>query len=219
MRHLGYWAALVVVVGLSVAALAADKKEGDKEKEPAGEKLVPLGQVTGTLKSTGSDKTISVGVQIRYAQPNPAAAAQQMQQQLQLLRSPPWQRQQLLAQMMRGGGGSGVTIHTVTQNLDLEPASDMKVRILNPPPAFDEKGNAKRYTTKELKEMKGPNASLVGYTADMSSLQSGQVVAVFLARPAVKPQPAGAKKDKDTPEDNKPVIQMIVILSEPPSGG
>ena len=32
---------------------------------------------------------------------------------------------------------------------------DMKVRLANPPPAFDYKGFPKQYTTAELKELRG----------------------------------------------------------------
>jgi hypothetical protein len=116
---------------------------------------------------------------------------------------------------MRGSGQGNV--QTISQNLDFLPTEDFKVRILYPPPAFDEKGNAKKYTAKELKELKG-NGNLPGYAAEMDALKSGQIVTVYLAKAAPAPKPKGKKeKDKDELADDKPLIKMIVIQREPPA--
>ena len=41
------------------------------------------------------------------------------------------------------------------ENHTLFLKDDVKIRLLNPPEAFDDKGRAKKYTPKELKELKG----------------------------------------------------------------
>src|SRR5262249_3961900 len=60
-----------------------------------------------------------------------------------------------------GGGGfnvgkrhvPGMQMKQVTQNLEIQAADDMKVRMLQPPVDYDDKGKLKKYSTKELKAL------------------------------------------------------------------
>jgi hypothetical protein len=77
----------------------------------------------------------------------------------------------------------------------------MKVRTLSPPVDYDDKGNVKKYTAKELKKLRG-KGNLPGYPADFDSLREGQAVKVYLAKPKAAKKKAGKKgkankKDKD----------------------
>ena len=91
----------------------------------------------------------------------------------------------------------------------------MKVRLAQPPEAFDDKGNIKKYTAKELKELKGPD-NLPGYTGTLDDVKTNQLVLVSLAasraRAARSPREKDGDKmlDKDTPL----VIRMIVVLGD-----
>ena len=98
-----------------------------------------------------------------------------------------------------------------------------------PPPAFDEKGNFKKYTAKELKELKG-DSNLPGYEAGMDALKPGQTVKVYLAKATAAKQPKAAapkekakpkekEKEKDALDDDKPAIKLIVIVAEPANQG
>ena len=71
------------------------------------------------------------------------------------------------------------------------------------PQAFDDKGDIKKYTPAELKELKGKDANLAGYESTAENLKTGQVVQVILKRhQAPKPPPADApKKDADKDKD------------------
>ena len=118
--------------------------------------------------------------------------------------------------------GLGFRIGQVLRDVELQPSDDMKVRILQPPADFDEKGRPKRYTAKELKEMKGDDPKLPGYTADFDSLKADQIVKVYLgtrkeAKGAAKPK--ARKKGKEAEENaeagHKPEITMVVIIAEP----
>jgi hypothetical protein len=111
-------------------------------------------------------------------------------------------------------------------DVDLQPTDDMKVRTLVLPPDFDEKGRPKKYTAKELKELKGPDPKLPGYASDFDSLKPDQIVKVFLARkkPAkTAPKPPGPRKKgkEDNPDaadvrmENRPEVTMVLILFEP----
>jgi len=95
------------------------------------------------------------------------------------------------------------------KEFDLTSRDKVIVRLLELPAEYDDKGNLKKYSAAELKELKGKNPDLPGYTADFSKLQVGQTVRVTLA----KPKPA---KDKEATDDKKPQVSMIVIVAEAP---
>ena len=246
MRLRSQWGSVVLCLLIGLPGLAADKKDADKkdpdkkEADKAADKMVTAGEISGVLKSEGgSQKYITLSVSISYMVPNPGAAAasanqqrQMMQYQQQLMQARNWQqRQQIYAQMvnsMRQGQQNPFTVQRMSRDIDFQAADDMKVRAMFPPPAFDEKGNFKKYTPKELKELKG-DGNLPGYEAAMDALKPGQTVKVYLAKAAAKqPKAAAAPKekgkkdkdlDKDALEDDKPAIKMIVIISEPANQG
>ena len=47
------------------------------------------------------------------------------------------------------------TIEKKTSTVDYATTDDLKVRLMEPPPAFDEKGNIKKRTAKELARTQG----------------------------------------------------------------
>ena len=129
-----------------------------------------------------------------------------------------------ITQPVLQAAGLGLRIVQATRDIEVPPSDDMKVRILQPPADFDEKGRPKRYKAKELKEMKGDDPKLPGYTADFDSLKPDQIVKVYLSvrketgKSAAKSH--GRGKDKDKEQDggtaaNKPEITMVVIIAEP----
>jgi hypothetical protein len=95
------------------------------------------------------------------------------------------------------------------QNQDVPVGDDLVVRVLNPPVVFDEKGRVKRYSKKELDELKGPDKKLPGYQASIDDLKEGQLIEVYLYR-----KPGGPKnfKGTDIPPEYKPHVGMVVIL-------
>lgn len=102
---------------------------------------------------------------------------------------------------------------TKKKNVDVEWQSidDVKVRKPNPPPQFDSKGRVKkRYTRKELRELKG-DPKLPGFPAEFSDLKPGQYVQVTLVRKKGRP-----RRVKGVPDpEYSPHMSLIVILSEP----
>jgi hypothetical protein len=87
------------------------------------------------------------------------------------------------------------------QDVKVMSTDDVKVRTKNPPVAYDDKGNKKKYTPKELKELKG-DSKLPGYSAEFSDLKQNQIVEVSLVR---------KKGDKE----GKPLASVIVIEFQP----
>ena len=107
---------------------------------------------------------------------------QLLQRQVQIMSTRnPVQRQQQLVQLMRDAQQMPQnlwTIKEVKQDVKAVPADDMKVRLLRPPEAYDDKGNPKKYTDKELKELKGPD-KLPGYTGTLEDVKTNQLVLVY----------------------------------------
>jgi hypothetical protein len=117
---------------------------------------------------------------------------------------------------------------TKHQDIEVSTTDDVKVRNSSPPEAFDEKGKARRLTSKELKEAKGSDTRLPGYQADFSNLREEQIVTVTLVKgkdkDKDKEQPkakatGNGKKDKDADAllgDNLPQASLILIVADPP---
>jgi hypothetical protein len=108
-----------------------------------------------------------------------------------------------------------VTYQEKSYDVELQAADDMKVRLLQPPTAFDDNGKPKKYTKKELDELKGPDKKLPGYTATFENLRPGQSVKVYLGKKKDSGKSSAKDPDKDTKSDKRPLVTMIVILREP----
>lgn len=104
-----------------------------------------------------------------------------------------------------------------TVDVEWQSIDDVKVRMLNPPPQFDDKGRIKRYTRKELRELKGEDKS-PGYPAEFSDLKPAQYVQVTLVKkkgaPRVTPK-RGKDADPDLLGDNLPRMSLIMIVAQP----
>jgi hypothetical protein len=59
---------------------------------------------------------------------------------------------------------------------------DVQVRTRLLPQSFDEKGNPRKLTKEEVKELRGNDSKLPGYAADYSDLKAGQAVLIYLGR-------------------------------------
>ena len=111
------------------------------------------------------------------------------------------------------------------EDIELPLKDDVKIRQANPPEAFDDKGRPKKYTVKELKELKGDDLKTPGYPADFSDLINQSIVNVTLMQ---KPQKsarggnsgligvAGKKEDPELAREMRPKIASIVIMGRMP---
>ncbi len=90
-----------------------------------------------------------------------------------------------------------------------------KVRTTLLPDAFDDKGNPKKYTAKELAELKGKDKTLPGYESAVENLRAGQTVQLTLV--TVRPPAGGKKKDDDglKAADKTKQVSLIVIQKSP----
>lgn len=126
---------------------------------------------------------------------------------------------QNIAEPYFNGRFIAVRIRQQSQNVDLAADDNIRIRMPNPPLDFDDKGKPKKYTAKELKELKGPSG-LPGFPGDFDSLKTDQIVRVYLAKTKPSPRPVARKgKDKDADAaalEDKPKVVMIEVLGEIP---
>jgi hypothetical protein len=114
--------------------------------------------------------------------------------------------------------------------VDVKATENCKVRTIFPPTQYDDAGNLKKWSKKELAELKA-NSKLPGFPAEFDLLKPGQWVEVYLAKPAKekgtskdtkampKDKVGGKKKiiddDDPLPGMATPEVVLIVIYAEP----
>jgi hypothetical protein len=113
-----------------------------------------------------------------------------------------------------GGGGGGNRAwnpgNRPTQDLTIT-FNDVvgKVRSVDPPENFDEKGNVKKYTKAQLQKLKGDDPAekkMIGYKTEFSEVKVGDVIQITVSVPkkaaaAAKPAKKAAKAKKDDDAD------------------
>jgi hypothetical protein len=240
-------AALAVVLGFSLPLVAQDakkpdadkkaddtkpddkKKDDDKDKK---DKLLPAGTLQGKITKLDADKkTMSVEVTIYFQKLNTDEYKGMLDAQSRY-------NQAFLKRPVDVNGaaqaqrdyvthyGKLYSIDKKTQELDLQIIDDAKIRVSNPPIAFDDDGKVKKYTKAQLDKLKG-DPKLPGYPADFDALATGEMVQVQLVKkkdakpmnpnPNPNPGAGGAAKPKevvgdDALADHLPLVQMVVVI-------
>ena len=220
---------LFSILGLVVqAGFAADEKKDDKKPEPdkkdTPEKLIKQGQLPGKILSIDETKK-SIKFQLSYSLPklNENEYRAYVQAQVDYARALAKKDLNGVRNAMNSMAQHQRNLYTYeqkTKDLDLQTIDDVVVRLANPPPAFDDKGHPKKYTKKELDELKGPNKKLPGYEAEFSSLRGGQTAVLYLVKKKDdKKEPMPKPKTKEELEEamlaNLPQVSMILIVVEP----
>jgi hypothetical protein len=215
--------AILAVFGLLArAGFAADEKKADEKNTP--EKMIKQGQLTGKIVAVDETKK-SLKIQLTYSLPkfnqgeyNGLLQAQRDYQNALARRDANAARN--AANAVAQHQAKLYTYEQKTKDIDLQTIDEVVVRAAAPPPAFDDKGQLKKYTKKELDELKGPDKKLPGYTADFGSLRNGQVVMVTLVKKKDdKKEPMVKPKTKEELEEamlaNLPQVSMVIIVTEP----
>jgi hypothetical protein len=227
-RSFALLAALLTLALGSTGRSADDNKKTDAklpgDQKEAYDKMVSTGQLTGKLThwGEGSQKYMTVQVTVKYGVPNVDAArniANLQKQAAEASRDPnPVNRANRLNNIqyeLLKNQKVLITVKEESKNVELQASDDMKVRVKELPPVFDEKGKVKKLSPKELKERKG-DTKLPGYTAELSDLKSNQTVTVYLAKKK-DTKPAKDKNKDEAALENRPQVTMIVIEAEPPA--
>jgi hypothetical protein len=152
-------------------------------------------------------------LQQAQAQMNNARTPQQRQQAMNRVRQATMQLQRAIAQANRPGGGgvpAGYKVEKTKVPVEFQLAEKAKIRTMVLPEAFDEKGNLKTYSSKELADLKGKDKTAPGYDFSIEQLQVGQTVKVTLARvPKDTTDPLTKEKDDD---DKSKQVKLVVVL-------
>jgi hypothetical protein len=222
-------AGLLAALLLGLPVVAADKKNNPPAKDASDQDYKALADahtVTGKLASVGgSDKSINLRVEYPVLEANPNAKGvtgnalnvlrlqeEIMRTQNPILRAQRLQRLEVELARMQTKELNAVKVTRDHKDFDLQSTAGVKVRYLEPPVVYDDKGFQKKFTADELKEMKGNDPNVPGYAADFDKLAPGQTVRVTVVRPK-----ADKAKDKDAADDHKPQASMIVIVAEAPA--
>jgi hypothetical protein len=213
---------LACVAMLALPAIGQDKKkpidvDRDDTKAVADgkKKALAAGKIAGKLTQLeATQKNLTVQVMVKV--PNPAfnmAASQRQLAEASADRNPV-NRARRVAEIQANMAKQMYKDHPL--NVELQASDDVKVRTFNLPLDYDDKGKPRKYTQKELKDLKGPDPKLPGYTSDFESLKTGQEVEVSILVPKNTPKPKVKDKDRDVvAEEERPKATMIVILREP----
>ncbi len=102
------------------------------------------------------------------------------------------------------------------KQVEWQSTDDVKVRFDERAlsPKFDDKGRVKRYTRKDLNELKGEDKKTPGYPAEFSDLKQGQIIQVTLVRKKGSPKRVKGA-DPDPSGEYLPHMSLIVILVNP----
>ena len=204
------------------------KKDADKDKkeEPVAEKPIKVGAVSGKLTEVNeSAKSIKLEITTQVSKPNYGEIQALQSCQIQLAQAAARRDYNSVAnleQQMLQHKLHLTTVEKKTSTVDYMTTDDLKVRLMEPPPAFDDKGNVKKRTAKELRELKGdpkdPDYHLPGYPGSFTDLHQGSQVIVTLVkkREAHHTEPKPADADPDAKQENVPQASMIEILPDAP---
>ncbi len=190
-----------------LAATAAQDKKPDADQPadpppPPKPKIVKLDEVVGRLTKVDKKKN-TLTIQVTYSVPDPKAQSQIQHLNAELAsasRIPnPSARARRVSDLQSQINSQASRVKQEHKDVTLTLGEDLNVRLKSPPVEYDENNKRKKHTPEELKELKGPGNEW-GYSGDLSQLQSGQSIKVYVGRKKVD-----KSKDKQT-TDTTPFV-------------
>lgn len=193
-----------------------DRKDKDKDKDE--ERIAYGAKLDGKLKEVeeGSQRNFTLEVM----QPDPK----------KILEFQRWQAEQKIG-IAQSRDPNDIRNRTINfkreyaqRLLNLNSPVDVKLRAgdairvgsRNPPLDYDEKGNLKRWTSKQLNALKAGSKVPGYYPAEWKDLRPGQLVSVYLAKPEKKSYVKKKFVDDEDLLPKRPEAVMITINLEPP---
>jgi hypothetical protein len=209
---------------------------GVLKKVPGTERLFTLETETKRLVATGRGVRVGAGNSDVYRVLQLQNQLQQAQNRVNLARTPRQlaeamnrvqnlqvQQQLAIARLQARSvttGNSpppGFRYETKKQNIEFQAAENVKVRTMVLPEQFDDKGNLRKPTKKELDELKGKDKNQPGYESSLEKLGVGQKVRVVLA-PAPR-KPAARDADDEPGDADKRMQVKLIVIQEEGTGG
>ena len=226
MRRNLPWLALLITLTVLFPVLAADD-DGDTPTKPDSpvkkteEKLIKSRRFFAKLTKLDADKhRLTVDFTYKSLKQDPQTAQHLANLQRQLVQAQrngnPVDRLAQMIRIQREIEKAQLNLYkNQTEKIELAAPENMKVRTMPRPIEVDEKGKPRRLTEKEKRELKGPDPTLPGYTADFDSLQVDQWVEIYLAKQPPKSKAKEKDLDADSAEPTRLKVAMIVIRAEP----
>ena len=207
-----------------------DKKDPDKKEEKkAVEKLVYGSKFVTKVMSIKPESNRELSIEVKEVDPkkvydNNVWATQRQQALAKTLYGIQTQKdfkqrynsminyQKDVANFQNEMAKRGQNIY-LSKTVEVQAAEMCKVRAMVPPLEFDDQGFEKKYTKKELDEMRD-KTGLPGFPVDFDAVKSGQYVEIYMAKTAKKAAPKKKGPDDDDPPEVKtrPEFVLIVIL-------
>jgi hypothetical protein len=239
MRQVFRCAGLTLALAALTTTFAAGQNQAAKPRTapPLPEKGEIAGTVA---MAGGSSKALVLSIAVQVYEPNKGAKRNTGNSQLQQLyrRQMEIQRDQMqlararnprdamrrmqelqrdMAQLQiqiarLGGNAQQAPFKVVTKKQEYEVATDDNTKVLftTPPIAFDEKGNVKKYTDAELKELRDPK--LPYYKGTFDQLRPGHLVKITLGKPAATSK--SKDLDKAPTDDDTPYAALVLVTGE-----
>jgi hypothetical protein len=232
MRRFYAWAILFLGFAVLLPATAQDQKKKKKDKDVGTQatkeeyaQLMKYKEVKGKIIRLDSETLeLAILAELKRFEPKPGAqsklnqAQQRLQQEinreqqrLARIRNPAQQMQEYQNFLNRIQQQSGPNFNalfkviTDRKEFNLQGTDKTIVRWAKLPTEYDEKGNAKEYTEKEKKELKGKDPKLPGYRAELKDLEVGQYVKITVSskKPSAKDKKDSAKEKKEDADKEK----------------
>ena len=203
MKRTLRWLGVPLFALLTAPAFAEDKKPTDKKE--TDHKLVKAGMVAGELVHIEPSKH-SIRLKVAYQKINMGAYQGLIQAQAQLATARSLQQIQSIQRTIAGHQRNLYT--TAYQEIPIDTTETCVVRLPAPKSAFDDMGNVKKMSPKELAKLRGKDKMFDG---EFSDLTTGQIVRITLVKNKTTPGPKG----KDDLDENKPQASRIEVLSQP----
>ena len=197
---------------MSLSVFAQDAKKGGKDDKvhKVDIKNVQASSLDGRVVSTPSGNSIVIQIPFQQVENsktngngnnnNRNNSKPRVGSSSGANRSQQIQKQQIQAQIQKLR-----SMHVVTHwnEVEIPVTEKTKYRTNQVLQAFDDKGNVKRYTSEELKSLKGQgsDSKLPGYEAKTSEIEPGHLVRVSLVKSADK-------------KDPKPVASMVMVIGK-----
>ncbi len=203
----------VFLVTLAVAQVQDKKNDSEKPSDPPPEpkeKIVKVEEVVGRLTKVDLKKN-SITIQVTFAVPDPAA-----QRRIDQLHAELSSASRITNAAVRARRISDIQAEINRQSSKVKQdhkdvvltlGEDPHVRLKTPPVEYDENGKRKKYSSEELKELKGPKNEW-GYAGDMDQLKTGQSLKAYVGKIKME-----KSKEKDAGA-NPPFVYKVHIYTE-----
>jgi hypothetical protein len=194
-----------------------DLKDLETDKGAAEKKLLRQPHVTAEVRAViGNKKSLRLKLTIPYVKINERQVQNYYNAQMSLMQARNAQGVVNAQNRMAQAAAQFYLLDKIYKEVEWTATDELKVRVANPPPQFDDRGRLKRYTKKELQELKG-NDKLPGFPAEFSDIKAGQIVQVTLLQNKNGSRLVKRSKDAEgeSSADNLPRISMIIILADP----